>query len=316
MLWRKKELNLLIAIVAILLVVVLALIAVKLFNNGENPSQSGSSSESTDHESTSTEVVTEEVGDTSHFEKLRKPTRFPIELTEKMIGVPSPISVIIEYYCGNERYLVFEQRALDFPYEIIESEADTITKVDINGYEGIIATYLGGDNTVFTWTDSVSAYYLQSTVFNSDQLIEIANSVEEFDDDLRSHPVTEEITTGNNTLNNKITETYRPSWYPEGMEPEVLADNISYLLIDYYSGDDYCFTYIQTPISNNDIYVDNECSILTNINVAGLNGVMITYTTDSRINMFWSDDKYIYEILSETLTTTEAMRVAESVTAD
>ena len=320
----KKYFNRLIVIIAVVFTVIAALILIKLFNGANSDADLDSNSSQNidsyldsiynpiDSDGTSTETITEETSDRAHLKKLRKPTAFPVELSEKIIS-KSVLSVTIHYYYGNDLYLYFEQRALDIPYEIIESETETITKVDINGYEGIMAMYPGETYIVFTWADSVCSYYMYSPVFNSNQLIEIAKSIQEFDDDLKNHPVTEEITPEVNTLNSIITEIYRPSWYPDGIQEEEIISTLGFFIIEYYSGDEYCFCYIQTPIANDDIHVDNDGATLTNITVGELKGVMITYNTDNRINMFWSDDKYIYEILSETLTYEEAIKVAESV---
>ena len=116
-----------------------------------------------------------------------------------------------------------------------------------------------------------------------------------------------------NLLNNKINEVRKPTWLPANLEECEMIVSRFVIVLDYYLGEDYYFSYIQAPITHDDIHVDNEGATVTNININGLSGIMITYSTDNRINMFWSDDEYVYEILSELLTYEEVMRIAESI---
>ena len=114
-------------------------------------------------------------------------------------------------------------------------------------------------------------------------------------------------------LNDKIHQVKKPSWLLDGME-EVEGLNSRVLVnSDYYIGDVFYFTFTQRPIAIADINVDNEGANVTDINISGYNGVIITYDNHSVINLFWSDADYAYSICSELLTYEEAMRIAESV---
>ena len=130
-----------------------------------------------------------------------------------------------------------------------------------------------------------------------------------------SSEITEETTT-QPPLNDIIKEEKTPSWVPEGLIVDSYFSNQAYVIIDYYNCDnldEFCFSYFQTPIANEGIYVDNQNSTVTDISINGCSGILITYTGETRMNMFWSDDEYVYIICSETLTVEEIYRVAESV---
>ena len=164
-------------------------------------------------------------------------------------------------------------------------------------------------NTVIE-TDSVGEETLPSYDETENGIIpDIETSVEDSSD------ISEE-TTAQPLLNDIIKKEKTPTWVPEGMIVDSYFSNQAYVIIDYYNCDnldEFCFSYFQTPIANEDIYVDNENSTILDISINGYSGVLITYAGETRMNMFWSDDEYIYIINSEALTMEEIYKIAESV---
>lgn len=305
-------LNRLLSIIIVILIAVLAIITVISLNN----SNSNSSDENTTKEITTTLTAQTQEPEESYkpMEELRKPTRFPIALKEVEIS-KTPFGVIIDYYYEDDYYLTYRQRPLGM-YDFSDNIKNyTITKIDINGYEGTMAVYPPSSQVNFYWSDAEYAYSLNTHMFTSDEILEIAKSLTTFDDNLSEHPITEEITTEIiiNRPNDIIKEVKKPSWVPDGIEEFEIMNNQGFVVLEYCSGDKYCFCYVQSPIANEDIHVDNEGATVTLVNINGLSGTFITYSTDSRINLFWNDDDYIYQVWSETLTSEEVIKVAESV---
>ena len=143
------------------------------------------------------------------------------------------------------------------------------------------------------------------------------------DDTTESDSTNEYITTGESTTaevttapmkpNYIIKEVIKPTWIPEGLEEEEVMNTKTYVAFDYYLGDEFCFTYIQTPIANEDIHVDNENATIIDVTINGNSGICVTYTSEGITNLFWNDSQYAYEILSYSLDIEDIIMIAKSI---
>lgn len=124
---------------------------------------------------------------------------------------------------------------------------------------------------------------------------------------------TEEVTTETIKLNDIIKEVRKPTWIPEGMEEIEGINNETLVYYEYYLYGEYYFAYIQQPLNISDILVDNEGATINYVDINGYNGVIALYDEDIRINAFWSDNEYVYQILSEKLSYEEVIMIAQSV---
>lgn len=95
-----------------------------------------------------------------------------------------------------------------------------------------------------------------------------------------------------------IESIRKPSDLPEGVWEDVIVENKTNILIDYYYGDQYIFSFSQFILKPNDSYVDNEDVDVTHIKIDGNDATVVEYLDKNEINVFWNDGEYSYQIFS------------------
>lgn len=132
-----------------------------------------------------------------------------------------------------------------------------------------------------------------------------------------SEDISDETTEESTTITVKPSTPERvtrlPTWLPKDLEEVEGIKKPGMVVSDYFLGDDYYFTYVQHPIDEGGIHVDNEGATITNVFINGYSGILITYQGEMRLNLFWNDNDYLYYICGELITPEEAIKIAESV---
>lgn len=103
----------------------------------------------------------------------------------------------------------------------------------------------------------------------------------------------------NSTQSETITEiqiVHKPATLPEGVEEEIVMDNKRMFMADYYKGDEHVATYRQVVLNETaSVHVNSENVTISNCVINQKHITIIDYN-NGLINMFWSDDYYLYTI--------------------
>ena len=105
----------------------------------------------------------------------------------------------------------------------------------------------------------------------------------------------------------------KPSDLPEGVWEDVVINNPSQMIIDYYMGDKHQFTFTQTVLKPNDKYVDNEDIDISYIKINGNEATVVVNTVNKEIDILWNDSQYSYQIFSAGCDLDTLLQYAESV---
>lgn len=110
-----------------------------------------------------------------------------------------------------------------------------------------------------------------------------------------------------------IESIRKPSDQPEGVWEDIVVNNPTQIMIDYYIGDKYLLSFTQTVLEPNDKFVDNEDMDITNITINGHNATVVEHTDKKDINILWNDSWYSYHISSTECDIDILIQYAESV---
>ncbi len=110
-----------------------------------------------------------------------------------------------------------------------------------------------------------------------------------------------------------IEEKRKPSELPEGVWGDVVINKTSQIIIDYYIGDTYLFTFTQAVLKTSDKYVDNENANVTYININGYDAAVVAHMEKQEIHILWNDGQYSYRILSTVCDADTLIQYAKSV---
>lgn len=115
----------------------------------------------------------------------------------------------------------------------------------------------------------------------------------------------------------QIEEVRKPTYQIPGVELEedVVQNNKSGFLADYYVGDDCVYSYSQYVLKKSQKYFDNEGAVLSQYDVNGYEAQVVTYHAKSDIYVVWNDGEYVYALSSFALSVDELLEVARSVQA-
>ena len=115
----------------------------------------------------------------------------------------------------------------------------------------------------------------------------------------------------------QIEEVRKPTYKMSGVELEedVVQNNKSGFLADYYVGDDCVYSYSQYVLKKSQKYFDNEGAVLSQYDVNGYEAQVVTYHAKSDIYVVWNDGEYVYALSSFALSVDELLEVARSVQA-
>ena len=110
-----------------------------------------------------------------------------------------------------------------------------------------------------------------------------------------------------------IEDIRKPTNLPEGAWEDILTYNSTQIIVDYYVGEEYLFSFTQGVLNPSDKYVDNENVNVTYHQINGKNATAVEYIDKKAINVFWSDSEYSYQIFSTECDLDTLIMYAESV---
>ena len=85
------------------------------------------------------------------------------------------------------------------------------------------------------------------------------------------------------------------------------------ILIYYYVGEEYQFSFTQFLLNPSDKYVDSEEMQVTYTEINGYEATVVEYKNKDEIYILWNDGEYAYQIFSSILSAEDLIRYAVSV---
>ncbi len=115
----------------------------------------------------------------------------------------------------------------------------------------------------------------------------------------------------------QIEEVRKPTYQIPGVELEedVVQNNKSGFLADYYVGDDYIYSYSQGVLKSSQKYFDSEGALVSERGFDGYVAQVITYKDKQEIQLIWNDGEYVYTLSSIMLSVDDLVEIARSVQA-
>lgn len=115
----------------------------------------------------------------------------------------------------------------------------------------------------------------------------------------------------------QIEEVRKPTYQIPGVELEedVVQNNKSGFLADYYVGDDYIYSYSQGVLKSSQKYFDSEGALVSERGFDGYVAQVITYKDKQEIQFIWNDGEYVYTLSSIMLSVDDLVEIARSVQA-
>lgn len=110
------------------------------------------------------------------IEEIRKPTLLPLGAEEE-IGINMKSRFDCDYYVGDDCYVSFMQYLLNGKAIKVDGDDATMTKIMVGEYDAYLFTYSKEEYTIILWNDGEYAYFISSTVLETDDLIAVAASV-------------------------------------------------------------------------------------------------------------------------------------------
>jgi len=110
-----------------------------------------------------------------------------------------------------------------------------------------------------------------------------------------------------------IIDIRKPRDLPEGVWEDFVTQTSTSIHIDYYSSEDYIFSFSQTLLKPTDNHIDSEDVTVTKIKINDNNAMVIEAVYEREIYVFWNDGEYSYNIFSTESDLETLIRYAESV---
>ena len=110
----------------------------------------------------------------------------------------------------------------------------------------------------------------------------------------------------------KIEKVMKPTYIPEGAEEDIVMNNKSSVVIDYFLGDDLILSFSQTIFDDREKLFDNIGLNACEIVIDGYKAVAFEYETEGYA-IIWTDGEYYYQVCSTTIDKDELIKVASSV---
>ena len=110
-----------------------------------------------------------------------------------------------------------------------------------------------------------------------------------------------------------IEEVRKPRELPDGVWEDVLAQTSTGINIDYYSNEEYLFSFSQRVLKVNDKAIDSEDATVTYIKINGNDATIVKYANKSELNILWDDGEYTYHVFSTECDAETLIMYAKSV---
>ena len=110
-----------------------------------------------------------------------------------------------------------------------------------------------------------------------------------------------------------IAEIRKPRDLPEGVWEDVIIQNTTKSMIDYYIGEQYLFSFSQFILDPIEKYIDNEGTKISYVDIKGHTATVVEYGNQTEVCIIWNDREYAYQIVSNTLSVDELIEYAKSV---
>ena len=234
-----------------------------------------------------------------------KPLYIP-EGVEEEVVLRSVTSYIVDYYSSDDLCFSYNQSLLNGSEKNFNNEDGIIYSLKIKNYNATVVENSANDNLMIIWEDGVYFYFLLSYL-DIDETIKIAESVA---------PETDEKDSGvASGVPTKILEYRKPTYLPKGFEEEIVHQGVVANIIDYYLGDELQLSYKQSVLGDEDIWVNNEDSVVEKTTVNEFNAYIVKSDINEELMLIWSDGEYIYNIISY-VEYDETIKIAESITPE
>ena len=110
-----------------------------------------------------------------------------------------------------------------------------------------------------------------------------------------------------------IVSVRKPTNLPEGVWEDVIVENNTQIMVDYYIGDEYLFSFTQSLLKPIDKYVDTEDVDITHVEINGYDATVAEYLDKKEIYVLWNDSEYSYHIFSTECDLDTLIEYAKSV---
>lgn len=110
-----------------------------------------------------------------------------------------------------------------------------------------------------------------------------------------------------------IKNVHKPSNLPEGSWEDVIVESATRIIVDYYCGDEYLFSFTQGVLNSSENYVDNEEVDVKYISINGNDATVVESKNKKEIYLFWNDFEYSYYIFSTECDIDTLKQYAQSV---
>ena len=110
----------------------------------------------------------------------------------------------------------------------------------------------------------------------------------------------------------EILEYRKPQYIPERTEEEVVLKSVTSYIVDYYLGDDLCFSYNQSLLNGSEKNFNNEDGVIYSIKIKDYTANVVENSVNDNLMIIWEDGVYFYFLLSY-LDIDETIKIAESI---
>ena len=110
------------------------------------------------------------------IEEIRKPTHLPDGMIEDVV-LQNKAMVYIDYYLNDELVYTFNQMLLSERDKYLDNVGVTVTKININGYDGVVFQSSESNGLSVVWTDNQYVYQVITQNNNLEEVIIFCQSV-------------------------------------------------------------------------------------------------------------------------------------------
>lgn len=111
----------------------------------------------------------------------------------------------------------------------------------------------------------------------------------------------------------KIEQVKKPSYYQEGLVEDIVYQSTTQICLDYYLDENLLYSYKQLVFSEDAMYIDNVSATVQDIEISGYKAYLVEFIESSQKKIIWSDELYIYQLITESCNFDLLIMVAESV---